>query len=133
MVDLRLVLIMGPVKSAFTGPIAYTCTSGISWQLYFFIEIMPKKYYYFLCAKKPAGVAQLVVHFTRNEGVGGSSPLTSTINVWRSTQVRLKGTHSKCVRTGNCRVGSNPTFSVRCLAPPEFCRTSLMGVFLMAS
>ncbi len=26
-----------------------------------------------------AGVAQLVVHFTRNEGVGGSNPLTSTI------------------------------------------------------
>ena len=28
---------------------------------------------------KNAGVAQLVAHFTRNEGVGGSSPLTSTI------------------------------------------------------
>lgn len=26
-----------------------------------------------------AGVAQLVVHFTRNEGVGGSNPLTSII------------------------------------------------------
>ncbi len=27
-----------------------------------------------------AGVAQLAVHVTRNDGVGGSNPLTSTIH-----------------------------------------------------
>lgn len=30
------------------------------------------------CFGKLAGVAQLAVHFTRNEGVAGSSPVTST-------------------------------------------------------
>ena len=42
------------------------------------LEKMVKKYYYFYVNYLThAGVAQLAAHFTRNEGVGGSNPLTS--------------------------------------------------------
>lgn len=67
-------------------------------------ERIIKKYYYFY-VKFYASEAKLVIRGRRFKSYHQHP------HIWRSTQVRLKGTHSKCVRAGNCRVGSNPTFS----------------------
>jgi hypothetical protein len=43
-----------------------------------------------ICSSNEAGVAQLAAHFTRNEGVAGSNPVTSTIHIVTKT-LDIKG------------------------------------------